>query len=43
LVQLKSRQLGGMLMVVYVQEALLPRIADVRTEAQGTGILGVMV
>ncbi len=31
-----------MLLMVYVQDALAPGIRDVRTDAQGTGIMGVM-
>jgi hypothetical protein len=41
--QLKSKQLVGMLLMVYVRADLLPAIRDVQADAQGTGILGMMV
>eukprot|EP00048_Salpingoeca_helianthica_P022785 m.20360 g.20360 ORF g.20360 m.20360 type:complete len:907 (+) comp7810_c0_seq1:39-2759(+) len=40
--KLKSKQLVGMLLMVYVRAELLPFIKDVQADAQGTGILGMM-
>ena len=37
-----SRQLVGMLVLVYAREELLPHISEVATGAVGTGILGMM-
>lgn len=41
--QLKSKQLVGLLIVVYVKRSLLSKISNVQSDAQGTGIMGVMV
>ena len=41
--QLKSKQLVGMLLMVYVRAELMGLVRDVQADAQGTGILGMMV
>jgi hypothetical protein len=32
-----------MLIIVYIKKSLLPHVANVQTDAQGTGIMGMMV
>eukprot|EP00128_Syssomonas_multiformis_P012082 Colp12_sorted_trinity150504_noHs@19516 len=41
-VKLKSKQLVGMLLTIYVKASLQPHISDVQAEMVGTGIMGMM-
>jgi phosphatidylinositol-bisphosphatase len=41
--QLASRQLVGMLIVIFVRKSVKPHFTDVKTCASGAGLMGVMV
>lgn len=41
--QLKTKILVGMLVMVFVKKSLLPHVSELDSAAQGTGIMGVMV
>ncbi|KAI8923326.1 hypothetical protein BC831DRAFT_501480 [Entophlyctis helioformis] len=41
-IKVASKQLVGMLMIVYIRKSLYPFLHDVSTESVGTGILGMM-
>ncbi|OAJ37826.1 hypothetical protein BDEG_21807 [Batrachochytrium dendrobatidis JEL423] len=41
-IKIASKQLIGMLMIVYIRRSLYPFLHDVSTESVGTGILGMM-